>query len=293
MTRNLFDLTPEQAAYESARVAVLPVPYDGTATYRKGSALGPEALIEASCQVETFDEDTGASLEPIGIHLLRAVEEGGDPADVVERVAAATQRVLSDGKFPVGLGGDHTAVTAGMVRAVIESGQKPLSALVIDAHLDLRESYEGSRFNHACNTRRLLDLGAEVLTVGARSWSAEEERVRQEHGLDPVQARWINEGEVTAEAIVERLGETVYLSIDLDGLDPAVVPAVGTPEPGGLSWQFVVDLIAVLCAQRTVIAADIVELCPLPGDIRGDFAAARLLAKLLSHRLGHASPRVG
>jgi len=283
----LFDLSPEQANYETARVAVLPVPYDGTASYRAGSRHGPAALIAASAQVETYDEDTDTRLEPIGIHLHPPVEVADDPAVVVERVAAATGRLLADGKFPVGLGGDHTAVTTGMVRALrARDDATPLGVLIVDAHLDLRDEYQGSRFSHACNARRCLELGAEVLTVGARSWSAGEEAFRQEQGLAPVRAAEVASGAVTAAEIVERLPERVHLSLDLDGLDPAVVPAVGTPEPGGLTWHFTLALLGELCARRTVASADLVELCPLPGDIRGDFAAARLLAKLLCRRCG-------
>lgn len=283
----LFDLPPEHSAYESARVAVLPVPYDGTASYRKGSALGPAALVEASCQVETYDQDTDLSLEEIGIHLLRPVEQGGPPEGVVDRVAAATARVLADGKFPVGLGGDHTAVTTGAVRAVLEAGHRPLAVLVIDAHLDLRDEYEGSRYSHACNTRRLVDLGAEVLVVGARSWSVGEQAILGTCGAEAVWATHLVRGRVSTDDVVNHLlppAEEVYLSIDLDGLDPSVMPAVGTPEPGGLGWHFTLDLIAELCRERTVVGADIVELCPIAGDVRGDFAAARLLAKLLCRR---------
>jgi len=281
---SIFDLPPEQSSYDYARVAVLPVPYDGTASYRRGSARGPAALVEASRQVETFDEDTGHRLEEIGIHLLRPVEQGGDPAGVADRVAAATARVLGDGRFPVALGGDHTAVTAGAVRAFVEADHRPLGVLIIDAHLDLRDEYEGSPFSHACNARRLLDLGVEVLIVGARSWSAGEEAFRAARGIEPVRADAVARGEVSPAEIVERLPDSVYLSIDLDGLDPSVMPAVGTPEPGGLSWHFTLDLLAALCERRELVGADIVELCPLAGDVRGDFAAARLLAKLLCRR---------
>jgi len=284
----LFELSSSQSAYSPARVAVLPVPYDGTATYRKGSRAGPAAILEASQQVEDFDQDTGVLLSDIGIHLLNPVEPEADPVLMADTVSVAASRIINDGKFLVTLGGDHAVATAGCCKAV-KQRWNDVAAVVVDAHLDLRDEYQGSRFNHACTSRRLLDLDIPVLHLGVRSWSLEEEIFVRENSFSPITAEDIRSGKIGPAKITKRLPEQVYLSIDLDGLDPCVVPSVGTPEPGGLTWSFMVDFLAMLFEEKQVVAADIVELAPIHGDIRGDFTAARLLAKLLSFKFRQLS----
>ena len=286
---------PEEARRPAAsRVHVLPVPLERSVSYGAGTAAGPAAIIEASRQVELFDRALGG--EPAlayGIHTLPPIPvERGTVEEILARVQAAVAGIAAAGKLPVVLGGEHT-VTIGPVRALAAArgGARgtPLAVVQVDAHADLRGEYQGSPYSHACVMRRLVEeTGCELTQVGIRSLCAEEDafikgqpgRVRtffaDEIHADPA-GGWL--GELAARLA----GRSVYLTIDVDGLDPSVVPATGTPEPGGLSWQQAMALLeTVAAAAGEIVGIDCVELAPAPGLHAADFAVAKLLYRAIS-----------
>lgn len=266
-----------------ARVVLLPAPFEGTASYGRGQADGPRAILDASRQVETHDDETGAELEELSFALGPeiAVDAGTDARAYCVRVEGAVAAVVAGGKLPFVLGGEHS-VTIGAVRAVRELHPE-MHVLSIDAHADLRESYEGSDHSHACVGRRVLE-GGPFTAVGVRSLAAEEAAFAgTARGLRLVSAREIVAGRITPDGVVAGLGDPVYVTVDVDGLDPSVIPATGTPEPGGLGWWDVLDLLRTLFAARKVVGMDLVELAPVSGSHVSDFAAARLVAKMLTY----------
>ncbi len=270
------------ADYRRARYAILPIPYDATATFQTGARRGPRAIITASQQVECFDEEyerefTGAgvaTLEPLAAHA-------GGPEQMHELVYGQARKVVRDGKFLIALGGEHS-ITSGLVRAVM-SKHRRLSVLQIDAHADLRDAYEGTKYNHACVMRRVLDLGARVVAVGIRNFSMEEHRFIKRERCAPISVRETRTNPDWIMQAVDALGEKVYVTIDIDGFDPAFAPGTGTPEPGGLDWFQVNDLLKATAVEKTIVAADVVEVMPLPGSVQTEFLAAKLIYKLIAH----------
>jgi len=287
------DLPADLSARGTAGALVLPIPYEATTSYVKGTERGPAAILAASSQVEWFDE-IGRD-EPVrrGIHTLPPLDCRGAPEEVVERVRRETHAAASEGAFVLSLGGEHT-VTVGAVEGIARVAGD-LTVVVIDAHADLRDTYEGSPLSHACVARRIVERHP-IVQVGIRSLSAEENAFIEERGVATVFAstvaseRRASPGGDTRPAWVETaLGavetDAVYLSFDLDGLDPSIMPAVGTPEPGGLLWYETLALIDALFERKAVVAADVVELCPIPGAAAPDFLAARLAYKIVGRAL--------
>jgi agmatinase len=280
--RSLFGLEPEYTAYSRARFAVLPIPYEATVTYMPGTCHGPNAILTASEQVELFDEELRAEFHQCGIHTLAPLEPGrSDPAAVESLIFEAASRVLRDGKFLLALGGEH-GITAGLVRAAAAVHEK-LSVLQIDAHLDLRESYGGTPYSHACVMRRVRDHVATIVPVGIRNIAQEEHQFLQTSGLVPITARECFESDHWVDRAVDALTQTVYVTIDIDGFDPAYAPGTGTPEPGGLDWYQVTSLLRRVAAEKTIVGADIVEVMPIPGQAVTEFLAARLAYKLVCY----------
>lgn len=281
---NFLDLPEADSTFENARVLVLPIPYDGTASYGSGARHGPRAIIDASRFVETYDEELGRSVDGLGYHLLDAIETDAATADeLTERIHREAAAILDRGgdRFLLSLGGDHS-VTPGIVRAFAE--RRPnLSVLHIDAHADLRTEYEGTRNSHACACSRIRDYTDKTVSVGIRSLSAEEATRIEEERIPIFWARdvagrtdWIDEA-------VDLLTDEVYLTIDLDGLDPSIMPATGTPEPGGLGWYETLALIRETARRKRIVAADVVELAPIEGFHAPDFLAARLAVKVVTY----------
>lgn len=264
----------------SARIAVLPVPFDKTSTWGKGADKGPAALIAASQQVEWYDCETGVEAHRHGIATLPPVR-AATPEAMVRAVRGKVGGLLDDGKFVVLLGGEHS-VSAGAIEAHAER-YPGLSVLHLDAHSDRRDSYEGSRFNHACVMARAREaVDGRVVSAGIRSMDSSElpavdpRRMFYAHRIrrDP---HWI------ARA-VQQLTKDVYVTVDLDVFDSGLMPSTGTPEPGGLDWYQVTDLLRETCARRNVVGLDVVELCPNPANRAPDFLAAKLVFKALSYR---------
>jgi agmatinase len=301
--RLFLGLTEAESRLASARVAVIPAPFDQTTSYLPGTRFGPAAILEASRQVEFYDEELDREPFRIGIATLRDVEI--DPADVarsLERLASVVAQVTARGVVPLTLGGEHT-LTIAPVR-VLSERYPGLSVLQLDAHLDLRAQYQGTRHSHASVMRRVRELGVPTVAVGIRSVSLEEAEYVHAERVPVFLGREIRARGLPVEEIVSRLSNPVYVTVDLDAFDPAAVPAVGTPEPGGLTWDEGCRLLRAVCERRQVVGLDIVELCPIPGQPASDFFAAKLANKLIGYlglsperaqgtvrRKGHSRPR--
>ena len=280
-------LEPEYTDFKESKVAVLPLPYEATTSYGAGTRFGPEAIISASAQVELYDPKVGSepALE-IGVHTLPPLFPNlAGPERMISAIDACATPLYRKGKFVLGLGGEHT-ITVGLVRAAARKWSD-LVIVQVDAHADLRNDYEGTRYSHACAMRRALEElnGAQrgvrliqvgirnISTVGHRFLKAQTGRI-QTFWADKIVAETGNYWLVDTVELVR--GKNVYLTIDLDGLDPSIMPAVGTPEPGGLLWHQVTALVEALGAEANLVAADIVELAPQPGNRAPDFLAAKL-----------------
>lgn len=279
---NFLEPPPRYAEYKSAKFAILPIPYDSTVSYQVGTRYGPEAIIAASRQIETFDEELECDIYKAGIATLEPVlPEMAGPEAMHEAIYKAARKVVRDGKFLFGLGGEH-GVSSGLIRAVMGKHRK-LSVLQIDAHSDLREAYEGARYSHASVMRRAVEMGATIVPVGIRAVSREDHQFMRKQGIEAITARDCFLDEDWVDRVMDGLGETVYVTIDIDGFDPAYAPGTGTPEPGGLDWYQVTGLLRLVAAEKNVVAADIVEVQPLPGQVVTEFLAARLAGKLMAY----------
>ena len=278
---NFLALPPGQSEQASSRFIVLPVPYDGTASYRSGARDGPRAIIEASRQMEDFDLELGNEPCVHGIHTLPEMQpHAGDPAEMVRRVEETVNQVYNSRVTLATLGGEHT-VSVGVVRA-LKRHHPRLSVLMLDAHADMRDQYQGSPFSHATVGRRIAEICPLVL-VGVRSLSAEERDVVAERG-QPMYT-WPSDLSMTdlATEVLRHLTEDVYISVDLDVLDLAIMSAVGTPEPGGMGWADVLTLLRVVSSQRRVVGFDLMELTPAEGPTSCAYTAARLAYKLMGY----------
>ncbi|MFO0974554.1 MAG: agmatinase [Phycisphaerae bacterium] len=279
---NFLGLPAPHGTAARARYAVLPIPYDSTTSFQVGTRNGPRAILTASQQVELYDEELDAEAYRAGVWTAAPLApEMAGPDKQVKAVHAAARPIVRAGQFLIGLGGEHS-ITAGLVRAVMER-HKPLTVLQIDAHADLRDEYEGTPHSHACAMRRVLDLGAKLVAVGIRNYSRDEQRFMQRRGIAPVSARECHADPNWIERVVARLDSPIYVTIDIDGLDPAYAPGTGTPEPGGLTWFQVVDLLRAVTRAHRVVAADLVEVMPLPGSMQTEFLAAKLIYKLIGY----------
>src|SRR5215510_4725099 len=274
--------TPTTTDFDNARVVILPIPLDRTTSYVAGTRGGPHEILVASSHMEIWDEETQTDVHGIGISTLPEMELPFSTMDeVMAEIRRVTSEIVSRNKFPFILGGEHSIT--GPIVAAVAARYPGLSVLQIDAHADLRDCYMGTPHNHACAMRRVLD-SATVTQVGIRSLSTEEAAaipslkttVFYDYNMrqDP---KWI-------DRVVESLSDTVYITIDCDGLDPAIMPAVGTPEPGGLSWYETLALLRRVIQSRRVVGCDLVELCPMPGNVSPTFLCAKLIYKILSYR---------
>jgi agmatinase len=278
---NFCGLDSDKSAWETSRAVIIPVPYDLTTSFMPGTRQGPHAIIRASTQLELFDDELEQEPAAIGIHTLPEIEVvTSGPAAMIDRVQSVASRVVSAGKFPVLLGGEHS-ITLGMVRS-LTSTYSGMGVLQLDAHADLRDSYQGSPFSHACVGRRIHEL-CPLVQAGIRSITADEYSFLKNSGITTFFARDIYARNDWALKLVEKLPQKVYISIDIDAFDTSIMPSTGTPEPGGLNWYDTLHLLRLVAAQRQIVGFDIVELCPLPMNPGPDFLAAKLCYKLLGY----------
>jgi agmatinase len=273
---NYGGLDAKYSALDEAHAVLVQAPYDGTTSYRPGTRFGPAALLAASRNMELFDERLGEFYDH-GLHTMPELESSADPEEMVNTVEEATVWVLDQGKTSILVGGEHS-LTTGAVRAY-SARHSSFSVLQLDAHGDLRPEYQGTPYSHASVMSRVREI-CQAVQVGIRSISEEEgERIRSKNW--PVfSMRSVREMNGDYSAIVDALSDEIYITVDLDGFDPSECPGVGTPEPGGLTWFQVGDLLEQVATRRRIVGFDIMELMPLPGDVRSEFLASRLLYRM-------------
>ena len=284
-SRCFMHLDDEQTAFETARVVVVPVPFDATTCYRPGTREGPQAIIDASRNLELYDTELRRCPCDVGIHTLRAVEPVmGNATAMTNRIEQVTGALLDRGKFVATLGGDHS-ISIGVIRA-FAARYPQMSVLQIDAHTDLRETYEENPLSSATIMRRVLDVCPRTAQVGMRSISEPEMRLIEERNLplwlaSDIAARGFRSDRGWVDEVVAALGDEVYITFDIDAFDPSLVPGTGTPEPGGLGWYEVMDLLGAVAASRKIIGFDVVELSPLVEGHVSPVVAAKLVYKLI------------
>ncbi len=273
-------LEPPASEFENSKVLIWPVPYEKTVTYGSGTGEGPAAIIDASRHMELYDEELGAETAKIGIHTLPAFSADLEPEKMMPALQREAHRLLKTRKFLCILGGEHS-ISAPVVRAFCEEFPN-LSVLQIDAHADLRDSYDGTPCSHASTMRRILEV-CPAVQVGIRSLSAEEACAIPRLPTRVFYAKDIAGRMDWIDSAVNALTEDVYLTVDVDGFDPSLVPSTGTPEPGGLTWNEVLGLIRVLALKRNVVGMDLVELCGSPAGNASSFLSAKLIYKTLGY----------
>ena len=287
--RNYLGIPEDKSRFETSPYVILPVPYEETTTYGKGSQYGPTAIIAASQEVELFDDELGFEPYQAGIHtdkpleiILRA------PAKQNDLISHRCREILAKQKLFCMLGGEHS-ISFGAVRACIER-YPDLTVLQLDAHADLRDGYLGEPFSHAAVMRRIRDLTQKTIAVGIRNYSVEESEYIQKNKVDIFSAYYIQQSHGWVDEVVAKLSGNVYLTVDLDGFDPSLVPATGTPEPGGLQWYPVLELLRKVITKCNLVSFDVVELSPIEGNHASDFLAAKLIYKIIGYhaKFGHS-----
>jgi agmatinase len=286
LPHNFLGLEGDAASWDGARVAVLPVPYDFTTSYQPGTRWGPAAIVAASRNMELWDEELGATYRG-GVHTLPELEPtAAGPEAMARRVEQAVGWIMDGGKIPAMLGGEHS-ISAGAVFAAA-ARHKRLSVLQIDAHADMRDTYLDSPYSHACVMRRIREK-VPAVSVGVRSMSEEEAQRLERHPVPTWSTRQVRKLSGDWKPVLASLTDDVYVTFDLDGLDPSILPGTGTPEPGGLSWFEAVDLLKAVSERSRIVGFDVVELAPIPGQVASEFLAARLTYRLMGLAIASAS----
>lgn len=286
---NFLALPEQWSGPEQSRVVVLPVPYEHTTSFGKGTASGPGSILEASGQLELYDEELDAEIYRLtgGIATLKPMDPGGRDAVAVEAIRKQVHDLIGKDKTVVCIGGEHT-ISIGAARAHSEK-YPDLSVLQLDAHSDLREEYEGNRYSHACVMARIYEFNNHIVQAGIRSQCREEADFIKQNKINTFYAFDLRSGRYGAErdawhsAVIGALRKNVYLTIDCDFFDPGLIPAVGTPEPGGFGWHETVSFLRSLSEQRRIVGFDITELSPIPGLIHPQFVMAKLIYKLIGY----------
>ncbi|MBU1062343.1 MAG: agmatinase [Candidatus Omnitrophica bacterium] len=268
-------------SFKKAKAVILPVPYGKTVTYRKGTEKGPSAILKASDNLELFDGEINKEIYKIGINTLSPLKVNGlKPEKMIKVVEDKVFDIFKKKKFPVILGGEHS-VTIGAVRAM-KKHYKDLSILYFDAHYDLRDKHKGSRYNHACVARRLIEISP-VIEAGVRSLSKEEFDFLPDKNVKVIKMLDMMKRPDWEKDVKKYLSKNVYISVDLDVLDPSIMPSVGTPEPGGMGWYGLLRGLRKIIADKKIVGFDVVELSPIKDMISPDFTAAKLVYKMLGY----------
>ena len=274
-------LPEEYSSAEDAAIVIIPVAYDGTSTWMKGADKGPGAIMEASANMELYDIETDCEVYKQGIFTEETIGGQITTGEMIDAVHDAVEYFLVEDKFTVVIGGEHS-VSIGSIKAHAERYDK-LTVLQLDAHADLREEYNGSKYNHACVMARAKEL-CPIVQVGIRSMSSSEKESADQSRM--FLAKDIHDNTDWIKKVISKLSDSVYITIDLDAFDPSIVPSTGTPEPGGLMWYEVLTFLKTVSDTKNVVGFDVVELCPDANNKAPDFLAAKLIYKLLSYKFG-------
>lgn len=279
-----------KASYEASRVVILPIPYEATTSYRKGCENGPDALLEASQQLENYDDELDREIaSDAGIYTYSPIADTRNAQLISsEKMLQVTRETVSqliqDDKFVIALGGEHS-ITSGIVEAYRQGSTEPFTVIQIDAHGDMRHEYEGSIYSHACVMRRIVDMGLPTLPIGIRSLCKEEADLIKEKSIPVMWAREIAKDPNWIErAIASIPTQHVFITIDVDGIDPTLMPGVGTPEPGGLNWYAITTFLRRVFETYEVIGCDVMELAPVVDSVVSEFTAAKLVYKLIGYQ---------
>jgi agmatinase len=268
------------AALDKAKFVVVPIPYDLTTSYQSGTRRGPAAIIDASSYMELYDEELHQETYLCGIHTDEPIEvDSRGPKEMTSRIREHISKILSKDKIPVVLGGEHS-VSIGVVQAM-EKKYPDISVLQFDAHADLRDAYQGSPFSHACAARRMWEL-CPLTQMGIRSMSAEDAAFIKKNKINSFPADFVYK-EGWLRKVTKNLTGDVYITIDLDALDPAVMPATGTPEPGGMSWRTLLSVVKEVAKKHRIRGFDVVELSPIAGLVAPDFLASKLIYRIMGY----------
>jgi len=265
-----------------AQVAILPVPFEFTTSYGTGTKKGPEAIIAASPYLEFYDEELDFEPWLSGIYTAEPVPCHGRVNDILEQVSHTAQEIVKQNKFLITLGGEHT-ISAGLYTGIHKQFDE-LSVLQLDAHSDLRDTYEGDKYSHACVMRRIWEINPNIFQLGIRSLCAEEKRFISDQNIKLKYAQELHEHGFSAE-IFGQLRKNIYLTIDVDFFDPAVIPSTGTPEPGGFGWVETMDFLRKLFSRKNIVAVDVVELSPNKNHTHADFTVAKMIYKIIGYYL--------
>ena len=277
---NFAEIPDSYSDYKNSKAVILPFPYEKTTCYVKGTEKGPDAVIKASSEMELFDEELGNVFEN-RICTLKPLLIDKAPEEMVSIASKYVEQFLKDNKFVATIGGEHS-ITSGIVKAFKEHFND-LSILQLDAHADLREEFEGTRYSHACAMKRTLEF-CPIVQVGIRSLSFEENEFIKESHHKIFWAKDIVDNDKWFDDAINRLSKNVYITFDLDALDPSIMPSVGTPEPGGLGYYQVLRFLKRACEKRNVVGFDVVELCPNENDISSDFTTAKIIYKMIGYK---------
>jgi agmatinase len=273
---NFGGLPFKYSSYKKSAIVILPVPFDKTSTWIKGSSKGPQAIINASLNMELYDIETCSEVYTKGIHTAGIIT-GVKPEAMINNVYKKTRKFLTDKKYTIIVGGEHT-VSLGSIKAHAESFDK-VSILHLDAHSDMRDTYDGTKYSHACVMARVREITDRIISVGTRSMDASE--LKNINDRNMFYASDIRKSRTWIKNVIKKLSDNVYITVDLDVFDPSIMPSTGTPEPGGLGWYDVIDLLEAVSRKSNIVGFDVVELCPTK-NISSGFLAAKLIYKLLS-----------
>lgn len=290
---NFLGLSEEYSNYDNARFVILPVPYDATTTYMPGTRFGPEAIISASRNIELYDEEMNLETFKQGIHTFSpvAVSSSG-PEQTLKNIRDVASEIIKANKFLVTIGGEHS-ITYPVVNAIKSVKKNNFAVLQFDAHSDFRNEYEGTIFSHACVMHRISDLNIPVFQVGIRSVCIEELPILKK---DKVTTFWMKDivessVELIASQLIKKLPQNIYITIDIDVLDPSIMPSTGTPEPGGMLWYQILKVLRMVMLSKNVIGMDVVELAPIPGLAAPNFLTAKLIYRCMGYLAKNTSAK--
>ena len=277
MSKNFLNITKEFSDVNNSKYAVISVPFDKTSTYQKGADKGPKAIIDASAYLELYDIETDSYAYKNGIYTDNSKIDLSTPEKMILSVEKKVTEYLNKNMFPVTLGGEHSIAVGAAI--AISKKYKDITFLQFDAHSDLRDEYHGSKYNHACAMARIKEHGP-IVQVGIRSMDSSELPNMDKKRV--FFAHEINDNAKLIKRVISLLTKNVYITFDLDGFDPSILPSTGTPEPGGLYWHPVIKLIEEICKKRNLVGFDVNELCPFENKA-SDFTAAKLVYKIISY----------